>query len=83
MAKNIAVSDELYNILSKLKRPKESFTEVIMRSIKYSTSLMDIAGEEIIPAKEWEKIKQIFHKKESKDLERKKALIGEISDVSN
>lgn len=83
MAKNIAVSDELYNILSKLKRPNESFTEVIMRSIKYSTSLMDIAGEEIIPANEWERIKQIFHKKEAKDLERKKALIGEISDVSN
>ncbi len=72
MAKNILVSDELYNILSKLKRPNESFTEVIIRSIKYSTSLMDIAGEEIIPTNKWEKIKQIFHKKEAKYLARKK-----------
>jgi len=64
MAKNIAISDELYKLLKRLKRPGESFTDVILRSIKHSTSIMDIAGKKTIPLEEWEKLKKLFEMKE-------------------
>ncbi|MBD3189600.1 MAG: hypothetical protein GF308_03100 [Candidatus Heimdallarchaeota archaeon] len=31
MAKTIPISDELYDLLAKLKRPEEDFTDVIFR----------------------------------------------------
>ncbi|UJG41298.1 MAG: antitoxin VapB family protein [Candidatus Heimdallarchaeum aukensis] len=64
MAKNIAISDELYKLLKRLKRPGESFTDVILRSIKHSTSIMDITGKKTIPLEEWEKLKKLFEMKE-------------------
>lgn len=78
MAKNIVISEELYELLSKLKREGESLNDVIMRSVKYSTSIQDIAGTKIIPKKDWEKLKAIFQEKERKDMERKTALLGEV-----
>jgi len=41
--KNIAISDEAYQLLKELKRPSESFTDVIERITRGST-VLDLAG---------------------------------------
>ena len=82
MAKNIAVSDELYKLLKQLKRPGESFTDVILRSIKHSTSIMDIAGKKTIPLEEWEKLKKLFEAKEIEDYKCKRDLLEKANNVS-
>ncbi len=41
--KNIAISDEAYQMLKALKRPSESFTEVIER-ITRGSAVLDLAG---------------------------------------
>ena len=82
MVKTIAISDELYKLLKRLKRPGESFTDVILRSIKHSSSILDIAGKKTIPLEEWEKIKKLFEAKEIEDYKRKRDLIEETNNVS-
>jgi len=44
LAKTIAVSNEVYELLKKIKLPGESFSDVIMRLIKRRGSLLDIVG---------------------------------------
>jgi predicted CopG family antitoxin len=41
--KNIAISDEAYQMLKALKRPRESFTDVIERMTRRS-SILELAG---------------------------------------
>jgi predicted CopG family antitoxin len=41
--KNIAISDEAYQMLKALKRPSESFTDVIERMTRRS-AVLDLAG---------------------------------------
>lgn len=41
--KNIAISDEAYQMLKALKKPRESFTEVIERLTRGS-SVLELAG---------------------------------------
>ena len=41
--KNIAISDEAYQLLKALKRPSESFTDVIER-ITRGSAVLDLAG---------------------------------------
>lgn len=41
--KNIAISDEAYQMLKALKKPRESFTEVIERITRGST-VLELAG---------------------------------------
>ena len=54
MAKNIAVADDVYEILSKEKRDGESFSDVIRRWHRGKGSLMEFYGMWAdIPDKEW------------------------------
>ena len=77
MAKNIAISDEVYKNLSKLKRKNESFSDVIKRLLKQS-SLTEIAGTKTYTEAEWEKVKNAFKKQEELDHERRRALIKQM-----
>ncbi|MBD3189608.1 MAG: hypothetical protein GF308_03145 [Candidatus Heimdallarchaeota archaeon] len=75
MAKTIPISDELYDLLAKLKRPDEDFTDVIMRSLKMTTTLADLAGRETIPKDKGEELRSFFARRETIDFERKKRLL--------
>lgn len=44
MAKTIAVADDVYEMLTKEKRPKESFSDVLRRWHRTKGSLMDCFG---------------------------------------
>jgi predicted CopG family antitoxin len=57
MAKNIAVADDVYEMLAKEKREGESFSDVIRRWRRGKGSLMDAYGLWAdIPEKEWKEM---------------------------
>lgn len=52
MARTIAVSDEVYELLTKSKLPGESFSSVIKRSVRKGR-LSEIAGSKTISREDW------------------------------
>lgn len=74
MAKTIAVSDDVYKFLSKIKRPGESFSDVI-RSLKEGAKLSDIAGSETVPKEEWRRVTTTYERQKKLDEERRKRLL--------
>lgn len=62
MAKTIAVSDDVYQVLSKIKLPEESFSDVIKRSLRKETKLSDLAGSKTITREEWLRVVRAFRK---------------------
>lgn len=55
--KNIAITEEAYNLMLRHKRPNESFTELIKEHFKKGKKLTDYAGIwSDMPQKEWEAI---------------------------
>jgi len=52
MAKTIAISDEVYELLKKTKLPGESFSMTIRRNLK-KNKLSDIVGSGTISLEDW------------------------------
>jgi predicted CopG family antitoxin len=77
MAKNIAVSDDVYKLLSRLKLPEESFSDTIRRLAK-TPKLGEIAGTKTITKEQWRSVQAVFRKQEEKDLERRRTLEGKF-----
>lgn len=80
MAKNIAVSDEVYSLLSKLKLPGESFSEVIKRIIKRGGKLTDLVGKKTITKEEWSRVEDSYTPVKELEIERKEKLIKKIQE---
>ncbi len=76
MAKTIAVSNEVYELLVKSKLPNESFSETIRRTIKKGMKLSDIAGSRTVTKEDWEKATKAFEQQKKLNEERKKRLMG-------
>ncbi len=53
MARTIAVSDEVYDLLKKAQMPGESFSAVIKRSLKRSTKFSEIIGSRTLSRRDW------------------------------
>ncbi|MCS4542181.1 MAG: antitoxin VapB family protein [Euryarchaeota archaeon] len=62
MAKTISVSNGVYDLLVKAKLSKESFSEVIVRSLEKRMKLTDIAGSRTISKEEWRRVSKAFEK---------------------
>ena len=77
MAKNIAVSDDVYALLSRLKLPNESFSDVIKRFAK-KPRLSEIAGSKTLTKEQWAKVREIFKRQEEYDIRRKTSLLEGI-----
>ena len=75
MAKTIAVADDVYESLSKLKLPEESFSDIIRKSLKKGIRLSDIAGSRTITKEDWQKVIQAFGEQRALDEERKRRLM--------
>ena len=60
MAKTIAVSDDVYELLVKSKLPNESFSETIRRALKKGMKLSDVAGSRTVTKEDWEKVTNAF-----------------------
>ena len=72
MAKTIAISDDVYEMLSKAKMKGESFSDVIRRLLKRRT-ISDIP--KILNENEAEVIKEIMRRQREADVERLKGLL--------
>lgn len=59
MAHNIAVSEEVYQILKRSKLPGESFSMVIKRNLQRG-KLTDIAGTAILSQEDWAATKKML-----------------------
>ncbi len=75
MAKTIAVSDDVYELLLKAKLPNESFSDVIRRSIKKGMKLTDIAGSKTISKEDWEKVLKAFEPQRKADEGKRRKLL--------
>jgi len=76
MAKTIAVSDDVYELLVKSKLPNESFSETIRRALKKGMKLRDIAGSRTVTREEWEKVTKALEPQKKLNEERTKRLMG-------
>ena len=59
MARTIAISDDVYELLKKSKLPNESFSAVIRRSLKRG-KLSEIAGSRTLSTFDWRKTKRFL-----------------------
>ena len=80
MARTIAVSDEVYELLEKLKLPQESFSDVIKRIIKRGGRLMDIAGRKTITKEEWDLVMKKVNVIKEAEIKKKLNIISKIYD---
>ena len=76
VAKTIAVSNDVYDLLVKSKLPNESFSDVIRRSLRKGMRLSDIAGSRTVNKEDWKKAENAFKRQKKIDEERKRRLLG-------
>jgi len=76
MAKTIAVSNDVYELLLKSKLRNESFSETIHRALKKGMKLSDIAGSRTVTKEDWQKVTRAFELQKNLDEKRKKRLMG-------
>ncbi len=60
MARNIAISDDVYERLKRLKRKNDSFSDVIRRLLPPRGQLMEIAGTKTFTEAEWDEVERAF-----------------------
>ncbi len=65
MGKNIVVSDDVYELLRKVKLPGESFSDVIRRGLKQGTRLSDIRGSKTISKEDWLSVHKTIRESEA------------------
>jgi len=76
MARTIMVSDEVYEMLKKLKRPGESFSDVIKKLISRKGGLLEIAGSKTITEEGIAALKEYKRKVLLADIERLERVFG-------
>ena len=69
MARNIAISDEVYELLRKSKLPGESFSAVIKRNMRKG-KLSDIIGKATLTVEDWEATREQLSASEALTSER-------------
>jgi predicted CopG family antitoxin len=77
MAKNIAVADDVYKELKRLKRRDESFSELLRRLIKTRGMISDLAGSATMSSEEWMKLKELKTEQAALDKERSLSLLSQ------
>ena len=68
VARTIAVSDEVYNLLKKSKMPSESFSRLIKRNLQKKGKLSDIIGSKTIGSDDWEAVRVYLTKAQQKTI---------------
>ncbi len=65
MAKTIAISDDVYQLLTKAKLPGESFSDVIRRGMKRGVKLYEVWGSGTLTEEDWQKTKKLIKEAEA------------------
>lgn len=79
MARNIAVADDVYKQLVTLKRPGESFSDVLRRLLKTRRRISDLAGSATLTVKEWREVLERKRAQDRMDRERRESLLKTAS----
>jgi predicted CopG family antitoxin len=77
MAKNIAVADDVYKELKRMKRRDESFSELLRRLIKTRGMISDLAGTATLTSEEWMKLKELSKEQAALDEDRSRTLLSQ------
>ncbi len=77
MAKNVALADDVYNDIKRLKRRDESFSDVIRRLIKTRGMISDIAGSATLSIEEWMEMKKLKEEQALTDMERAESMLSQ------
>jgi predicted CopG family antitoxin len=76
--KTVALDSEAYAVLAKAKRPGETFSEVVKRTMRPRRPLTDFAGIwKNIPADEMRALERWRRVSRKKDRERQRRLLGQ------
>jgi predicted CopG family antitoxin len=76
MAKNIALADDVYRQLKRLKRGNESFSELIRRLLRTRANISDLAGSTTLSPEEWIELMEMQNRQDSLDRERGRSLLS-------
>ncbi len=77
MAKNVALADDVYSDLKRLKRKDESFSDVIRRLLRTRGTIADLAGSETLSLEEWLKMKRLKEEQAETDEKRADVLLSQ------
>ena len=77
MAKNVALADDVYSDLKRLKRKDESFSDVIRRLLRTRGTIADLAGSETLSLEEWLKMKKLKEEQVETDEKRADVLLSQ------
>jgi len=78
LAKTIAVSDEVYELLKKFKLPGESFSDTIKRVLKRGGRLTDLIGTRTITKEEWALVQKRYNQLKVSEIQRKRMLLEKM-----
>ncbi|MHA1881960.1 MAG: antitoxin VapB family protein [Candidatus Thorarchaeota archaeon] len=76
MAKNIALREDVYTDLKRIKRRDESFSDLIRRLIKTRGMISDIAGSATLTLEEWMELKKLRDEQAVIDKKRTESLLS-------
>ena len=69
MARTIAISDEVYDLLKRSKLPGESFSTVIKRNLR-RRKLSEIAGSKTLSKADWARAREIIAEAEKLTMQK-------------
>lgn len=76
MAKNIALAEDVYRDLKRMKREDESFSDLIRRLMKTRGVISDLAGTATLSTEEWLELNKLRAKQDAADKKRKELLLS-------
>lgn len=72
MAKTVALDQQAYDLLRRSKRPGETFGDVVRRTLRPATKMLDLAGAlSDVSAAEWHLVAQERQSQRRRDAERR------------
>jgi predicted CopG family antitoxin len=77
MAKNIALADDVYRDLKRMKREGESFSELIRRLMKNRGEIAHLASSATLSVDEWLEMRRLKKEQAEKDRERAETLLSQ------
>jgi len=77
MAKNIAVADDVYEELKRLKRRDESFSEYLRRLLKTRRAISELAGTATMSSEEWMRMKELKAEQAERDEKRSLSMLSQ------
>ena len=77
MAKNIALAEDVYRDLKRMKREGESFSELIRRLMKTRGAISDLAGSATLSTEEWLEMKRLREEQTMADKSRAESLLSQ------